>query len=102
MTKTYAHLRVQQPWKSLSDPKTVSNSPRNRQESAKIASANDGHVNAPSGLSIVEIALGPQKVSNSPWKCPESNKTKIVGGQHINAPRGALIVEIAPGPQNNE
>jgi len=46
--------------KSLLDPKTVSNSARNGPESAKIATVDDGHVNAPRGSSIVEIALGPQ------------------------------------------
>ena len=46
--------------KSLWDPKTVSNSPRNGSELVKTVSVHDGHVNATRGSSIVEIALGPQ------------------------------------------
>ena len=44
----------------VSGPKTVSDSPRNGLELAKTVSVDDGHVNAPQGSSIVEIALGPQ------------------------------------------
>ena len=38
----------------------MSNSTQNGPESAKIATIDDGHVNAARGSSIVEIALGPQ------------------------------------------
>ena len=38
----------------------MSDSPRNGLELAKTVSVDDGHVNAPQGSSIVEIALGPQ------------------------------------------
>ena len=60
MTDMEAHLGVQQPWKSLWDPNTVSNSPRNGPESAKTVSVDDQHVNAPRGPSIVEITPGPE------------------------------------------
>ena len=38
----------------------MSNSPRNGSELAKAVSVDDGHVNAPQGSSIMEIALEPQ------------------------------------------
>ena len=61
MIDTYAYLGVRQSWKSLWDHKTVSNSPRNGPESAKTASVDDLHVNAPQVSLIMEIAPGPQK-----------------------------------------
>ena len=57
MTDTEMHPSVRKSWKSLRDPKTVCNSPRNGQELAKIVSVDDGHVNAPQESSIMEIAL---------------------------------------------
>uniref|UniRef100_M8C6F8 DNA topoisomerase (ATP-hydrolyzing) n=1 Tax=Aegilops tauschii TaxID=37682 RepID=M8C6F8_AEGTA len=47
-------------WKSLRDPKTVGNSPRNGSELAKVVSVDDGRVNAPRGSSIVEITPEPK------------------------------------------
>ena len=52
--------RDRQSWKSLWDPKTLSNTARNGQESAKIVSVDDRHVNTPQGLLIVEITSGPE------------------------------------------
>ena len=43
-----------------SGPETVSNSPGNRPELAKIVSDDDWQVNAPQGLTTMEIASGPQ------------------------------------------
>ena len=60
MTDTYMHPGVRQLWKSLQDPKTLSNSSRNEAESAKIASVDDRHIDAPQGSLIVEITAGPQ------------------------------------------
>src|SRR3954468_23687855 len=96
------HLEVRQSWKSLRDTKTVSNSKRNWQESAKTASVYDQQVNAPRGSSIVEITLGPQNSGNSPRNWPESAKTASVYDRHVNAPRGSSIVEIIPGHQNSQ
>ena len=83
-----------------SDPKTVSNSPRNGSELAKTVSVDDVHVNAPRGSSIVEIPLYPKTVSNSPRNGPDSTKTVSVDDRHVNAPRGSSIVEMTPRPQN--
>src|SRR3954463_9930143 len=102
MTDTYTHPGVRQSWKSLRDPKTLSNSSQNGPESAKMASVDDRHVNAPRGSSIVEITPGPQKVNNSPQNEPESAKTASVDDRQVNTPRGSSIVEITPGPQNTE
>ena len=55
------HPEVHQSWKSLQDLKMVSNSPRNAPKSAKTASVDDLHVNAPQVSLIMEIAPGPQK-----------------------------------------
>ena len=41
-------------------PQKQSNSPRNGPESAKTASVDDRHVNAPQGSLIMGIILGPQ------------------------------------------
>ena len=54
------HPRDRQSWKSLLDPKMVSDSPRNGSELAKNVSVDDRHVNAPWGSLIVEITPGPQ------------------------------------------
>ena len=78
------HLAVERLWKSLRDPKKVSNSPRNGSELAKTMSVDDGRVNALLGSSIVEIALGPKTVSNSARNGPESAKTVSVDDRHIN------------------
>src|SRR3954465_9974758 len=102
MTDRSTHPGVRQWWKSLRDPKTLSNSPQNGPESAKTASVDDRHVNAPRGSSIVEFTPGPQKVSNCPQNGPESAKTASVDDRHVNAPRGSSMVEITPGPQNTE
>src|SRR3954466_12550439 len=96
------HPWVRQSWKSLRDPKTMSNSPRNGLKSAKTAGVDDRHVNAPRGSSIVEIPPGPKKVSNSPRYWPESAKTAGVDDRHVNAPQGSSIVEISPGHQNSQ
>src|SRR4051812_49695996 len=96
------HPGVRQSWKSLRDPKTLSNSPQNGSESTKTASVDDRHVNAPRGSSIVEITPGPQKVSNSPQNGPESAKSASVDDRHVNAHRESSIVQITPGPQNTE
>src|SRR3954469_8952149 len=102
MTDTKMNPGVRQSWKSLRDPKTLSNSPQNGPESAKTASVDVRHVKSPRGSSIVEITPGPQKVSNSPQNGPESAKTTSVDDRHVNAPRGSSIVEITPVPQNTE
>src|SRR6187401_2613280 len=102
MNDRLAHPGVRQSWKSRRDPKTVSNSPRNGPESAKTASADDRHVNAPRGSLIVETRRDPKTVSNSPRNGPESAKTASADDRDVNAPRGSLIVEITPGPQNGE
>ena len=60
MIDTQTHPRVRQSWKSLEDPKTVSNSPRDGPKSAKTASVDDRHVSAPLGSTTMEFALGPQ------------------------------------------
>ena len=65
------HLGVERLWKSLGDPKTVSNSPRDGSEFAKTVSVDDGHVNALLGSSIMEIPPGPKTVSNSARNGPE-------------------------------
>ena len=100
MTDTKTHLGVQQLWKSLRDPKTVSHSPRNRSELAKTVNVDSGHVNVPRGSSVVEIALGPKTLSNSARNGPESTKIVIVNNPHVIAPRGWSIVEIILGPLN--
>ena len=60
MTDKQTHPGVRQSLKSLRDPKTVSNSPRNGPESAKTASVDDRHVSAPWGSITMEITTGPQ------------------------------------------
>src|SRR3954462_7546394 len=102
MTNTKTHPGVRQSWKSLRNPKTVSNSPRNWPESAKTENNYDQHENAPQGSSVVEIARAPKTVSNCARNGPESAKTTSVDDRHVNAPRGSSIVEITPGPQNSE
>ena len=42
------------------DPKTVSNIPRKRPESAKTASVDDRHARTPWGLTTMKIASGPE------------------------------------------
>src|SRR3954471_7914021 len=96
------HPLVRQSWKSLRDTKNVSNSPRNWQESAKIAGVYDRQVNAPRGSSIVEITLGPKTESNSPRNGPEWAKTTSVYDRHLNTPRGSSIMEISPGHQYSQ
>src|SRR3954465_8204737 len=59
-TDTKTRPGVHQSWKYVQDPKTGSNCPWNGPESAKTASVDDLHVNAPRGSSIVEITSGPQ------------------------------------------
>src|SRR3954471_3063182 len=102
MTDTEPHPGVRQSWKSLRNPKPVSNSPRNWRESAKAASIYDQHENAPQGSSVVEIARDPKTVSNCARNGPESAKTTSVDDRHVNAPRGSSIVGITPGPQKSE
>src|SRR6187401_2415849 len=94
------HPGDRQSWKSLWDPRTVSNSARNGPESTKTTSVDDQHVNAPQGSLIVEITSDPKIVSNSPRNGPESAKTMSVDDRHVNAPRGSSIVEITLGPKN--
>ena len=60
MTDTFTHLGVRQLWKSLREPKTVNIVHENWSESARTASIDDRHVNAPQGSTTIEIALGPQ------------------------------------------
>ena len=55
---------VQQPLKSLRYPKTVSNSPRNGPESAKMVGVDERYVIAPWGSATLKIAPGPQ---NGEW-----------------------------------
>ena len=82
----------------------------NKLESAKTASVDDQHVNAPCGSSMVEITPGTQKrwliahviVISSPWNRPESAKTASVDHRHVNAPWGSSMVEITPGTQNGD
>src|SRR6187401_2910849 len=96
------HPGDRQSWKSLWDPRTVSNSARNEPESTKTTSVDDQHVNAPQGSLIVEITSDPKIVSNSPRNGPESAKTASVDDRHITAPWGSTTMEIASGPQNGE
>ena len=58
----------------------MSNSPRNGPELAKTVSVDDGHVNAPRGSSIVEIALEPKMLSNSARNGLESSIMEITLG----------------------
>ena len=80
----------------------MSNSPRNRPESAKSVSVDDLHVSAPWGSTTMEIFWGPKMVSNSPRNGSESAKTASVDDRNVNAPQDSLIVEITPGPKNSE
>ena len=75
------------------------NSPQNGPESTKTASVDDGHINAPRGSSIVEIALGP---SNSARNGLESDEYVSVDDRKVSAPWSSTIMEIASGPQNGE
>ena len=68
-------------------------------ELAKAVSVDDGHINAPRGSSIVEIALGPKTLSNSARNGQESAKYVSVDDRHVNAPRGSSIMEMTPRPQ---
>src|SRR3954471_17363158 len=102
MTDTEPHPGLSQSWKSLRNPKPVSNSPRNWRESAKAASIYDQHENAPQGSSVVEIARDPKTVSNCARNGPESAKTAGVDDRPVNAPRGSSIVEISPGHPNSQ
>src|ERR671910_249118 len=95
-------LGVRQSWKSLRDPKTVSNSPRNWPESAKTTSIYDRHVNAPGVRQSWNEGQEPKIVSNSPRNGLESAKAASVDDGHVDAPRGSSIVEITPGPQSSE
>ena len=54
------HVGAEHIWKSLREPKTVNESPRNGPESAKTVRVDDRHVNAPQGSLIVEITSGPK------------------------------------------
>ena len=54
------HREDRQSWKSLWDPKTLSNSARNGPESAKIVTVDYPDVNAPRGSLVVEITSGPE------------------------------------------
>src|SRR6187399_748750 len=96
------HLGVQQLLKSLWEPKTVSNSPRNGPESAKTASVDDRHVKAPWVQQQWKSLWEPKTVSNSPRNGPESAKTASVDDRHVNAPWGSTTMEIALGTQNSE
>ena len=80
----------------------MSNSPRNGPEPAKTTSVDDGHVNAPRGLLIVEIAQGGKTVSNSPRNGPESAQTVSVDDRHVSEPWGSTTMEIDLGSQNSE
>ena len=80
----------------------MSNSPLNGPESAKTASVDDRHVNAPRGSSIMEITPGPKTASNSPRNRPESAKTASVDDRHVSAPWGSTTMEITSGPKNSE
>ena len=102
MTDTYAHLGVQQLWKSLHDPKMVSNSTQNALELAKTMSVDERHVNAPRCSEVVEITMGPPKLRNSPRNEPESAQTAIVDDLHLSAHWGSSTMEITLGPQNGE
>src|SRR3954463_9882832 len=91
------HPGGRQSWKYVQDPKTVSNCPRNGPESAKTASVDDLHVNAPLGSSIMEISPGPQNNVHETGQIRP--KTASVDDRHVNAPRGSSIVEISPRPK---
>ena len=67
---------------------------------AKTVSVDDGHINAPRGSSIVEIALGPKTLSNSVRNGLELPEYVSVDDRHVNAARGSSIVEMTPIPQN--
>ena len=70
-------------------------------ELAKTVSVDDGHINAPRGSSIVEIALGPQNA-----ECArnglESDEYVSVDDRKVSAPWSSTIMEIALGPQIGE
>src|SRR6187399_1400089 len=102
MNDRLAHPGVRQSWKSLRDPKIVSNSPRNGPESAKTSTVDDRHVSAPEFRQSWKSLRDPKTVSNSPRNGPESAKIVSVDERHVSAPRGSSIVEITPGPQNSE
>ena len=102
MSCTQAHLGVHKPRKSLRDRKTVSNSPQNGPESAKMASVNVMHVSAPRGSVTMEIAPCPKTVSNSPLNGSQSAKTVSVDERYVSAPRGPPTIKITSGPQNGE
>ena len=80
----------------------MSNNPRNGPESAKTASVDDRHVNAPEVRQSWKSLWEPKTVSNNPRNGPESAKTMSVDDRHISAPWGSITMEIASGPQNSE
>ena len=92
---------VSAPWGSTTmeialGPKTVSNSPRNGQESAKTAS-----VGTP-GFKNHGNRFGTPILSNSPRNGSEWTKTASVDDRHVSAPWGSTTMEIALGPQNSD
>ena len=80
----------------------MSQTARNRPESAKTVNVDDRHVNTPWGSTTMESLQDPKTVSYSQRNGSESTKTAGVDDRHVNALRGLSIVEITLGPQNNE
>src|SRR4051812_40968593 len=102
MTDTQTHPGVRQAWKSVRDPKTVSNSPRTSQNRPKIRGLMTDMETHPGGHQTGKSIRDPKKGRNNARNWPKSAKTAGVDDRHVNAPRGSSIVEITPGPQNRE
>ena len=74
MTDLEACTGVQDPWKLLQDPKTVSNNPQNRTESAKSVSFHDRPGTVYRVHEPWKLLQDPKTMSEYPQNTPESAK----------------------------
>src|ERR687898_3579250 len=95
-------LGVRRSWKSLRDPKTVCNSPRNWPESAKSTSIYDRHVSAPGVRQSWNEGQEPKIVSNSPRNGLESAKAARVEKRDVKGTRVDLVGDIILETKNSK